>query len=590
MSAAPGARAAAPAAQAANAVRSGGLVQRKCACGASKSPLGESCQECQSRALQRKLAVGASDDPLELEADRIAAQVLGRTTEARISAGRPSIRRLSLAASAGHGTATSPPSVERALAGAGAPLERALRQDMEQRFGHDFSRVRIHTGPLAVQSARDVSAHAYTVGPSIVFDSGRFSPQTQEGRRLLAHELTHVVQQSGAEALHPGARSEAGAPRPAAAPSVRRVVQREVNPKRIANKDDVLNKIKEIVDRHGQGQQPAEANLVRLAKLGIGFNPGATKEEKDNAFVYTCHCGWIDMGHFFISAAAAYAIGYQRRRLEVRVGGKPHSIDELLTGGSNKLSTVLDLLLKTVPDVQGQQVLANVNRLLKSGEPRDIALVFGYWMEFVQQIAKLITDPGRSLPDPLKAQLKEVLAEYDRLFKSILSEDLAGTLEGSARSAFTMEDLPSDCYGAAHGQDVWKTVGRCQTRPAADPRAHEDLLLGVWRRLPRERQQDAVRNDGRDDTRLVPHEGWQPRLGQGPRRTGPLRQHQGAPAQQREATVWRGPRGRAVPERDGGCGFPAARGGGGRLRPGANRHADRERPAASVQAEGLFRR
>jgi hypothetical protein len=66
---------------------------------------------------------------------------------------------------------------------------------MEQRFGYDFSQVRIHTGPAAERSTRDVDAHAYTVGPSIVFNAGRFAPGTTEGRRLLAHELTHVIQQ-----------------------------------------------------------------------------------------------------------------------------------------------------------------------------------------------------------------------------------------------------------------------------------------------------------------------------------------------------------------------------------------------------------
>ena len=67
---------------------------------------------------------------------------------------------------------------------------------MEHRLGHDFSRVRVHSGASAEQSARDVDATAYTVGHNIVFGRSRFSPQTQEGRRLIAHELTHVVQQS----------------------------------------------------------------------------------------------------------------------------------------------------------------------------------------------------------------------------------------------------------------------------------------------------------------------------------------------------------------------------------------------------------
>ncbi|MES1245798.1 MAG: DUF4157 domain-containing protein [Acidobacteriota bacterium] len=86
--------------------------------------------------------------------------------------------------------------MDRVLAAPGRPLEPALRQDMEQSFGHDFSRVRVHSGAAAERSAQDVNAHAYTVGHNIVFDAGAFAPGTQRGRRLLAHELTHVVQQS----------------------------------------------------------------------------------------------------------------------------------------------------------------------------------------------------------------------------------------------------------------------------------------------------------------------------------------------------------------------------------------------------------
>ena len=90
----------------------------------------------------------------------------------------------------------APASVDRVLASPGRPLESALRQDMEQRFGYDFSRVRVHSGGAAEQSALEVNAHAYTVDQNIVFGPSRFAPGTNEGRRLIAHELTHVVQQS----------------------------------------------------------------------------------------------------------------------------------------------------------------------------------------------------------------------------------------------------------------------------------------------------------------------------------------------------------------------------------------------------------
>lgn len=90
---------------------------------------------------------------------------------------------------------TAPPIVDQVLASQGAPLDASTRVFMESRFGFDFSKVRIHSGSLAADSARAINAVAYTVGHDVVFASGAFSPNTIEGRRLLAHELTHIIQQ-----------------------------------------------------------------------------------------------------------------------------------------------------------------------------------------------------------------------------------------------------------------------------------------------------------------------------------------------------------------------------------------------------------
>ena len=144
--------------------------------------------------LQRRLAIGVSNDSLEQEADRVADQAL-RTQEQFAVPGSLRIRRNAWQATEGSNTA--PASVDRVLASSGRPLEPALRQDMEQRFGHDFSRVRVHSDAASEASAWDVSANAYTVGYNIVFGSGQFDTRTQEGKRLLAHELAHVVQQRG---------------------------------------------------------------------------------------------------------------------------------------------------------------------------------------------------------------------------------------------------------------------------------------------------------------------------------------------------------------------------------------------------------
>jgi hypothetical protein len=95
------------------------------------------------------------------------------------------------------------PTVREALSLPGQPLDRPTRTIMESRFGHDFSGVRIHTDEKAAASARALNASAYAVGREIVFGEGRYAPESSEGRRLLAHELTHVVQQRGTEAGGP---------------------------------------------------------------------------------------------------------------------------------------------------------------------------------------------------------------------------------------------------------------------------------------------------------------------------------------------------------------------------------------------------
>ena len=95
---------------------------------------------------------------------------------------------------------TAPPITHEVLRSSGQPLDPATRAFMEPRFGRDFSQVRVHIDSQAATSARDVDALAYTVGRDIVFAQGQFAPHTVSGQRLLAHELTHTIQQSaGAE-------------------------------------------------------------------------------------------------------------------------------------------------------------------------------------------------------------------------------------------------------------------------------------------------------------------------------------------------------------------------------------------------------
>jgi hypothetical protein len=93
------------------------------------------------------------------------------------------------------GSGQAPQIVYEVLHSPGQQLDSSTRAFMEPRFGHDFSRVRVHVGADAENAARSVQARAYTIGRDIIFGSGAFMPETREGTRLLAHELVHVIQQ-----------------------------------------------------------------------------------------------------------------------------------------------------------------------------------------------------------------------------------------------------------------------------------------------------------------------------------------------------------------------------------------------------------
>lgn len=138
--------------------KSTGVLQRKCACGGSLGLTSE-CAGCDKKRLSLQRPTQNSN------------------LETRNSEGVP-------------------PIVNEVLGLAGQPLDAETRTFFEPRFGHNFSNVRVHADALAAKSARAVNALAYTVGRNVVFGEGQFAPATTAGRRLMAHELTHVVQQS----------------------------------------------------------------------------------------------------------------------------------------------------------------------------------------------------------------------------------------------------------------------------------------------------------------------------------------------------------------------------------------------------------
>ncbi len=217
-----------------------GVLQRKCVCGGAAGLTGE-CEDCRNKRLtgqtrpllQTKLTISRPGDKYEQEADRVADMVMRipessvqrqvkpdeeqdkeviqrKPVSAQIT---PFIQRQldseeeeveeetgqakTLVQRRGTNQASSalPPIVYDVLHSPGQPLDADTRAFMESRFGHDFSRVRVHTDVKAAESARLAKAQAYTMGHEIVVGANAYIPHTTPGKKLLAHELTHVVQQ-----------------------------------------------------------------------------------------------------------------------------------------------------------------------------------------------------------------------------------------------------------------------------------------------------------------------------------------------------------------------------------------------------------
>ncbi|HVZ38039.1 MAG TPA: DUF4157 domain-containing protein [Candidatus Kapabacteria bacterium] len=166
------------------------------------------------RTIQAKLAVNDPGDAYEQEADGIAQRVMGmqvpqagRDGSSGSIAAAPNGAMQTKGVGAGNGAGMEAPAIaHEALNSSGQPLESGARDFMETRFGWSFGNVRVHADARAAVAARAIQARAFTSGRDIVFGAGEYAPGTTEGRTLLAHELTHVVQQGGASR----ARSRSG--------------------------------------------------------------------------------------------------------------------------------------------------------------------------------------------------------------------------------------------------------------------------------------------------------------------------------------------------------------------------------------------
>ena len=150
--------------------------------------------------IQASLEIGQSGDYYERQADTMADMVMRKTFDRPATYSSPVGSGISAIQRSGGPSVAVPAGMESRLnssRSSGSPLPLTLRSQMEDSFGFDFSSVSIHTDAPAAQMSRDINARAFTHGNDIFFNSGQYQPENPSGQHLLAHELTHVVQQTG---------------------------------------------------------------------------------------------------------------------------------------------------------------------------------------------------------------------------------------------------------------------------------------------------------------------------------------------------------------------------------------------------------
>jgi len=416
------------------------IVQRahSCSCGGS-------CPRCRNKKmapLQAKLNVSQPGDALEREADQVAEQVLrmpqpGASVETSDAA--PRISRLS---ESGQASSEASAAVHDTLRESGQSLDTATRAYFEPRFGRSFDDVRVHTGAAAADSAYALGAKAYTVGRHMAFSAGQYAPETAVGKRLLAHELAHVVQQRGIR--HHGSAG---------------VIQREVEPEHVSSSDEVVTRIQANVSAADTAFAPLApglrlydsqlandlSNLLRLLYQAHSFNPGASLES-NNAFVYTCDGGWIDLGHFYLSATLGYLFGY---------------------GPAMTAGWAMEAIY--------QAILYRIARRLDPGDldpeviEEDIFSALGAGVEFGLQVGALVGGAAGFLVDRPLYGAAVGAATGGGIFSALALFDpssLRELITGNARSYFTIEDLPSDHFGSLEGAAMGGQPERLHSLPA----------------------------------------------------------------------------------------------------------------------------
>ncbi len=284
---------------------------------AAAAPVASACIKVAHpvRAQCQSLRLSSPDDAAEVEARSVARQVV--SMPARQTASRPGTLRspATLARSQATPPAHAAPAPATPAArlsqptSGGEALPESLRRDMEPRFGADFSRIRIHRDARAAQASRQLNAAAFTIGHQIYFGQGQWQPDSAAGRELIAHELTHTIQQGAAGQIRRSGPTAVAVNSP---PAVQRLGMGDA----LNYFADAANAIPGytlltlIIGRNPINMQVVERNVTNVLRAFIGLIPGG-----EILFQVLQRYGVVDrIGNWVNTQTAALGLNFQTVR------------------------------------------------------------------------------------------------------------------------------------------------------------------------------------------------------------------------------------------------------------------------------------
>ncbi|MDZ8086063.1 MAG: DUF4157 domain-containing protein [Nostoc sp. DedQUE12b] len=400
-------------------------------------------------AIQPKLTIGEPGDKYEQEADRVAAQVVQRINQPDAVSSRQEeniqrvekpeeseIQMKSLVqrreAIGGEEASTDLESAINSAKGGGQPLDAGLQRSMGQAMGADFSGVRVHTDAQSDQLNKSIQAKAFTTGQDVFFRQGVYEPESSGGQELIAHELTHVVQQKGGAVMR--------APFPATQlsqhPNSESTVQ--LKPKNISNKHILkVDNAGEVTNEPAERDDPPVSYPLNLAlTLGVLATKGGEatgghlfKREYGGADDYKNVVTWSE------KSEEKYTSGFEKKYLEeakLEATGKGGCERKVETAASFRDFTDLDLNTIDLPDKeQNGNIISNrtIGKESKNSEGKAAKY----------KLTKLIKGAMESIPDQVTGKVKGKTTEVKWERQGKLMNMDGGINEGRVAQVF--EDI-----------------------------------------------------------------------------------------------------------------------------------------------------